>query len=273
MLGRMRQSLNNLSPNSPKNGFSLVELSIVLVILGLLVGGVLTGQSLIRAAELRAISAEFSRYSAAAQSFRDKYFALPGDMSNATQFWGAAHATPATCRSTVGTGTQTCDGNGDGRVSEAGGGGTIPDEDYRFWQHLANAGLIEGNYTGVDTGTYISTTLNSPQSKLRPALWFTYSWGTLSGAPLFDGNYGNSFAIGLPVTNTWVIGPFLKPEETWNIDTKLDDGRPGTGSFVIAVTNFASNNCTNSTSSSSQNATYTLTHNAAACAAIFRNAY
>ena len=75
-------------------GFSLVELSIVLVILGLLVGGVLTGQSLIRAAELRSVSTEYSRYVASVHTFRDKYFALPGDMTNATQFWGTAAVLP-----------------------------------------------------------------------------------------------------------------------------------------------------------------------------------
>ncbi|PZP83692.1 MAG: type II secretion system protein, partial [Azospirillum brasilense] len=60
---------------SPTHGFSLVELSIVLVILGLLTGGILGGQSLIRAAELRTISTDANRYITAAQTFRDKYFA------------------------------------------------------------------------------------------------------------------------------------------------------------------------------------------------------
>ena len=68
--------------------FSLVELSIVLVILGLLTGGILTGQNLIRAAELRSVVTEFQTYQTAVMTFRDKYFALPGDMTNATDFWG-----------------------------------------------------------------------------------------------------------------------------------------------------------------------------------------
>ena len=72
-----------------RSAFSLVELSIVLVILGLLTGGILSGQSLIRAAELRSVTTEYSRYTAATYSFRDKYFALPGDMSNAESFWGS----------------------------------------------------------------------------------------------------------------------------------------------------------------------------------------
>ena len=85
-----------------RSGFSLVELSIVLVILGLLTGGILAGQSLIRAAELRSVATESQRYMAALNSFRDKYFALPGDMANATAFWGAQNATPATCHGAQG---------------------------------------------------------------------------------------------------------------------------------------------------------------------------
>ena len=69
-------------------GFSLLELSIVLVILGLLAGGVLSGKSLIRAAELRTIGTERDRFRTAMYAFRDKYFMLPGDISNATSFWG-----------------------------------------------------------------------------------------------------------------------------------------------------------------------------------------
>lgn len=73
-----------------RSGFSLVELSIVLVILGLLTGGVLGGRALIRAAELRAITQEKEAFVTAVNTFRAKYNALPGDMRNATQFWGRA---------------------------------------------------------------------------------------------------------------------------------------------------------------------------------------
>jgi prepilin-type N-terminal cleavage/methylation domain-containing protein len=144
-----------------RNAFSLVELSIVLVILGLLTGGVLAGQSLIRAAELRSVNNEATKYISAVHTFRDKYFALPGDMANATRFWGAAHATPATCRNTVSTSAATCDGNGDGRVLQTG----TSMEQMRFWQHLANAGLLEGSYDGVS---------NFPVSRFPDSYWGTY---------------------------------------------------------------------------------------------------
>lgn len=99
------------------DGFSLVELSIVLVILGLLTGGILAGQSLIRASELRSVSVDLVRTQTAVMSFRDKYMAIPGDMSTATRFWGAAHATPATCRTTSSSSTATCDGDGNGNIT------------------------------------------------------------------------------------------------------------------------------------------------------------
>ena len=77
------------------------------VILGLLVGGILAGQSLIRASELRAVTTEFTKYQTALNSFRDKYFAYPGDMTNATSFWPS-------CGTTALTTAEGCNGNGDG---------------------------------------------------------------------------------------------------------------------------------------------------------------
>jgi len=71
--------------NCKRSAFTLVELSIVLVILGLLVGGTLTGQSLIHAAELRSVVKDYEKYKTAMHVFEDKYFALPGDMTNATE--------------------------------------------------------------------------------------------------------------------------------------------------------------------------------------------
>jgi prepilin-type N-terminal cleavage/methylation domain-containing protein len=78
-----------------RHGLSMVELSIVLFIFGLLTGSILDGQSLIKAAEPRSLRTDISLYQSALFAFRDKYMALPGDMTNATSFWGTAVGTEA----------------------------------------------------------------------------------------------------------------------------------------------------------------------------------
>lgn len=239
-----------------RHGFSLVELSIVLVILGLLTGGILAGQSLIRAAELRSVSTEYSRFQTAAATFRDKYFALAGDMTNATSFWGAAHATPATCLTTTGTGTQTCNGDGDGLIDGVGAASQYG-EWFTFWQHLANAGLIEGNYNGrAGSGTVAHATLNnSPKSKLGNGLWFAAHDASSLTAMFPVATSRNNFRLGNTTATSWPSDAILKPEEMWNIDTKMDDSRPGTGTITAPLASYMANCATSSTAS---DATYAL---------------
>jgi prepilin-type N-terminal cleavage/methylation domain-containing protein len=247
---------------SRKSAFTLVELSIVLVILGLLVGGVLTGQSLIRAAELRSVSTQYNSYLAAVHSFRDKYFALPGDMTNAQSFWGVAHATPATCVTTASTTTATCNGDGNGQILPS----TGSDEWFRIWQHLANAGMIEGSYTGVQgSGGYANVTSgNSPRGKLGNSSWFVAYDGS-SGSAFFPvALTRNNFRFGGINAISWNNASILKPEELWNIDTKLDDGRPGTGIVTTWLSTYAANCASTSVAST---ATYVLSYGSASCIA------
>jgi prepilin-type N-terminal cleavage/methylation domain-containing protein len=255
-----------------QSAFSLVELSIVLVILGLLTGGILGGQELIRAAELRAIPTELNKHRAAVYTFRDKYFALPGDMPNAVRFWGAAaggtaDGTDAACLalddSSPSTGSETCNGDGDGRIE-------LGSEMLRFWQHLTNAGLIEGQYTGVSATNLTNRAhqggLNCPASKFgQNTAHSIYHMGSSNGSGYhFAGDYGNTFIFGRSSSMWETIGQILLPEDAWNIDTKLDDGKPGTGAVRPRNINASGHpNC--STSSDPALSEYNLTYDSAAC--------
>lgn len=217
------------------DAFSLVELSIVLVILGLLTGGILAGQSLIRASEQRNFMSQIQRYSSSVIAFRDKYMAIPGDMNNATRFWGAADgSTGITVACLTATATGTCNGNGDGSLNTP----AYSLESYRFWQQMALAGLIEGTYTGVTgplatedviAGTNVPSTKLSATSVINaqslPNVTSASTWW-------FRGSYGYvAYLLGADTNGTNFNGDsaVIPAEMAWNIDAKLDDGKPGTG--------------------------------------------
>lgn len=272
-----------MTKHSTQRGFSLVELSIVLVILGLLTGGILGGQSLIRAAELRAVMTEYTQFQTAINSFKSKYNALPGDMPNAVQFWGRADngsftgecASPAT---NTGSGTQTCNGNGNGQVN---GGGSH--ERYRFWQHLANAGLINGQYTGIagsGSNQHHIPGENSPTSRVGNLGWSLENDGadTLGNGStsLFwyqRGEMHHVIGLGTATTTNDTIHGFLAftPEEAWSINTKSDDGKPGTGRIHSAY--YSSNTCTTGADTSDYEAAeYNLSNSAKTCTITFPDA-
>lgn len=251
-----------------KKGFSLVELSIVLVILGLLTGGILTGQNLIRAAELRSVVTEFQSYQTAVNTFRDKYFAIPGDMRNAEAFWGTSHATDATCITTGAVGTATCNGDGNGILDTS----TRSREFLRFWQHLANAGMIEGTYTGVagsGGSTHHVIGENIPRAKIGNAGWGALYRSGTAGGDFYDGDYGNTLQFGSQDTSGTNYRGILMPEEAWNIDTKLDDGKPGTGK-VMAI---HWDDCGGASASDEYDTDYVLTTTTAECGLMFVDPY
>ncbi len=248
---------NNI--NAPTHGFSLVELSIVLVILGLLTGGILAGQSLIRASELRAVTTEYQRYVAATNTFRDKYFALPGDIANASSIW-----------STLAAGNN---GNGDGNLDKSAAVSTTG-EIFQFWNELALAGLVEGKYTGIAGAASINDTLpgtNSPKSKLNNAGWSVENLSNASGDNFYyQFDYGNAMIFGGTSSGDVTLGHVLKPEEAWNIDTKLDDGNPGSGKILTHSLNAfgAATACTLGASKTDYTSGYNLANSAQSCALI-----
>jgi prepilin-type N-terminal cleavage/methylation domain-containing protein len=259
-----------------KHGFSLVELSIVLVILGLLTGGILAGQSLIRASELRAVTTEFQRYAAAGNTFRDKYFALAGDFRDATKFWNLATATACVSNSGVAAGSPgACDGNGDGMLSNS-AAGSESGERSQFWRHLALAGLIEGSYTGIigpNAFNHHIIGTNCPASKLSNGGWNAFYWVNAPGgsATVYAMDFGNGLWVGAPITNAVTNGPIMKPEEAWNIDTKLDDGKPAYGKVIgIGWNNACASADDGTTADTDHAASYRLSDSTNQCALMFR---
>lgn len=214
------------------HGFTLVELSIVIAILALIAGGILGGRALIRAAELRSVAEEHDRFHTAIMVFQDVYSALPGDMNDATRYWGNAQTggNGGECTSawTAYTdGKQTCNGNDNGIVENI--------EAFRFWQHLSNAGLIEGTYTGAQ-GTagsgHWQIGINAPKSRYPNAGWS--SLYTSTGAAILW-SYMDA-----PVEAVYLGGqdptditrtPVFPVADIWSIDTKMDDGKPGSGAL------------------------------------------
>lgn len=259
-----------------ERAFSLVELSIVLVIIGILVGGVLAGQSLVRAAELRSVTAEYHKYVTSTYAFKNKYMALPGDMAQAVLFWGAQAGTTAdgldaTCAALTSASTTaaTCNGNGDGLIamSNLANDRTQWYESYRAWQHLANAGLIEGRYSGVSgtgqTSLVNNPGVNAPSSKLGSnASWlWRHIYALLSSSAVWiAGPWGNILVLG--GTSGANSQPVLKTHEAWNVDTKIDDGMPGLGT-VMAYGSSVNPGCMTANATT---ANYNLTTTTTACA-------
>src|SRR5437899_7961023 len=130
-----------------QQGFTLVEIAIVLVIIGLLLGGILKGQEMITQAKIKNVINDFNGITVAITSYQDRYRALPGDDKNATARWTIQ--APA-----------SGDGNGviaglynANDTSGTGGAPAAAAESNLFWQHLRIAGFVPGLTSGTGSGT------------------------------------------------------------------------------------------------------------------------
>ena len=187
-----------------QGGFTLVELAIVLVIIGLIIGGVLKGQELIQSAKLRSTVQAASAIQSASQNFRDKYSALPGDFANAVAQIGV----PAGIAWTA-----AANGDGDGILDGTG----VTLETLYYFNHLAAANFI--------TGVEIAVTPAAAAGQGMPA------------APIGGAFTVENLNINGLVTNWLMLGTLaagqagvINGEQARTIDVKVDDGRPSTGS-------------------------------------------
>lgn len=209
-----------------RNGFTLIELSIVLVILGLLVGGIMAGQNIIRSSELRGVVADFTRISIAVNSFHDQYGQLPGDGDEMFDYFGTDCAATAL----------DCNGNNDGLIGGA-INGSVHGEGYMAIRQLALAGLVEGDYRGRVVGGSQAGDETIPSSISNAGFWI-WHWGALDYFQTGGNTAGTRFNwihLGGDATSggtAWNNTRILLPKEAENIDEKMDDGMPGLGNMI-----------------------------------------
>lgn len=218
-----------------QSGFTLIEIAIVMVIIGLLLGGVLKGQELIDSARVRSLNNGVDGVTAAWFAFQDRYRVIPGDMT--------AAAAQAQIDANIPNGSG---GDASGTVSSTA-------EAAFLWVHLASAGFISGTYNGtaVAANVYDCSAQTCPDNRFGTGMEIISSTVTFGGATahtLFTGS-------GIPV------------QAVAELDRKIDDGAPGTGTVRGGATSGAANGCV----TGGANSTYDIAAGSADCGLALRN--
>lgn len=205
---------------SSKLGFSLTELSVVVVIIAILLAGILKGQNLINEAKLQAIVSEVSSHKVAVNSFYAKYAKYPGDFNEAVAYWGAT----------------TANGDNNGYIEFKNTVVTPVYEGYRLWQHLSYAGMVNSPYLGTATTSIPALGTDVPLSKSGGGYLFDYSSSGTTYNGVIGGAYGmdlkNVMILGIPiatVASPVKVNGVLTATQAMSLDTKMDDGLASSG--------------------------------------------
>ena len=212
--------------NHKCKGFTITELAIVLVIMGLLVAGTLGGRELLSLGKLKAVISEIETYQIAVNNFEQQYDGLPGDLSRATSFWAA----------------ETVDGNADGHI----GTGAVGDdtEVYYAWDQLSLAKIISGSYTGIGTAAITGT--NVPSSSHIDGAGYSLSYFASPFSTLTTTTVTYKDSLGRIFPKNYIIlgknhandnflsTAIITTDNAHYIDSKIDDGTPDFGSVLSA---------------------------------------
>ena len=186
-----------------QTGFTLIELAIVLVIIGLLLGGVLRGQELINSARVKSLTREFQNIQVYIYGYQDRFRALPGDDPAAVTHLAAA---------TQGAAALV----GNGLINGAWNSANVAEESYLFWEHVRLAGLAPGS---TATGTPEFEPRNSNGGRI----------GVQSIAAGFN-------TITLMTGAYAVCSDLILGRDATQLDTTLDDGNTATGNLRVVAT-------------------------------------
>ena len=196
-----------------QSGFTLIEIAIVLVIIGLLLGGVLKGQELINSAKVKNLATDFKNIPVFIYGYQDKFKALPGD-DNCAYLSAGLCANPHMTAPAIVLANSGTNGNGsgsgviDGLWSDT--AATPTSESYNFWQHVRVAGLAPGP--------------TDPTGDFRPTNAVGGRIGVTNAAKSPILTLKGSYIV----CSDSIAGKFAK-----QLDITLDDGNPATGSLQV----------------------------------------
>ena len=185
-----------------QGGFTLVEIAIVLVIIGLLLGGILKGQEMITQAKIKNVVNDFNGITAAINSYQDRYRSLPGDDLNAGSRWTGAAAGDGNGQFCTGACTLPVT-RPDTYNNSVGTTASAPEVNL-FWWHLRLSGFVAGS-TAAGAGTSASQPNNAANGIM----------GVQTG--------------GLGFTSNIICTSNLPDKIAISVDTQMDDGTPGNG--------------------------------------------
>ncbi|MBK9161839.1 MAG: prepilin-type N-terminal cleavage/methylation domain-containing protein [Nitrosomonadales bacterium] len=204
-----------------QSGFTLIEIAIVLVIIGLLLGGVLKGQELINSAKVKNLAADFKNIPVFIYGYQDKFKALPGDQTQAKL---DAQFPPANTGTVCTPAAAGLCATGNGVIDGAWNATTVASESFVFWQHVRLAGLAPGA-TATASADYL------PVNAAGGTIGIQSGTTDVTKTPIKDLS-GTPVAIrgSYIICSKGILGKFAK-----QLDTTMDDGNTATGSMMSAL--------------------------------------